>query len=88
MRRVGVGGEALLRSRGAFDALKFHEPGHLVTTAVKAATPRGLGELASPVDAVVLPPEVFEDHAELFVTQSARRGRAGLLVVVGAGGNL
>ena len=83
-----MGGEALLGPRSPSDALAFHESLHLVATHVHRASLCGLGEFAASIDGVVLLPELFEGGTEFAVADLACGGCSGLLVVIGAGGNL
>jgi len=85
---VGVGGKALLRSRGPANTFAFHEPSHLVASDAEALLLCGPGELAPAVDAVVLLEELDQLGGDLIVTLGALGGRAGLRLVVGGGGDL
>jgi hypothetical protein len=66
----------------------FHQSRHLVATAVEVSALGGLGELAPSVDGVVLLPEVLLLGTQFLVADLTLRRRAGLRVVVSAGGNV
>ena len=83
-----MGGEATFGATGPANALTFHESLDLVTTTTESPTLRGLGELASSVDGVVLLPEGLKRGSELLVTHLTLGGRTGLLVVVSGRGDL
>ena len=85
---VGLGGEVLLRPRGSAYAQGTHETGHLVPAGVVAGPMGRLGELAAPIDRVVLLPEPFELGSEGGVADGPGRRWPGLGVVVGGGGDL
>ena len=88
VRGVGLGGEPILGPGGASDPGLAHEAGHLVPADVVAGPPRRLGQLAASVDRVIVHPESDQQRDEDGVTESTRRGRPGLGVVVGGGGDL
>ncbi|GIM62281.1 hypothetical protein Pve01_91700 [Planomonospora venezuelensis] len=59
---VWLGGADPLGAPGPFDTVGAHESGDLVATDVVATTVGGLPDLAGPVDAVVVLPELTHDR--------------------------
>lgn len=82
--RVGLGGADPLGASGPFDALGAHQPGDLVPAHLPAGPDRGLPELAGPVDAVVVLPELAQHRSQHAVAHLPGRGWSGLGRVVRA----
>jgi len=85
--RVGFGGADSFAAPYAFDASGTHQPGHLISPDVMAGSAGCFPQLARPVDAVVVLPELAQRRPKLGVTLGSCRRSPGLGVVVGARGH-
>src|SRR5262245_45613630 len=85
---VRSGGAAPFAATRSGDAGGAHVPGDLITSDVVAGTAGCFPQLARPVDAVVVLPQLAQRWADHGVTAGPRRRRPGLGVVVRARGHL
>ena len=77
-RRVGAGGEPFASPTGAANAGDAHQPGDLVAAHLEAGLAGRLGQLAAPVDGIVLDEQRHQQRDQHGVSDRPRRRRAGL----------